>query len=588
MTTVVDCRWLWPKILGIFILLFCPLLLFGQQVDYASIVNKKYAERHRFLYSQFYVNLELREDSVRFFNELERLEKAAKNSQDQELELEAEFIRYNFLSSRKYKPYLEEIFKFLNKVDDTNFTQLKARTRQAIALHYFYEQENLENAYVFMMDSYRFLNQLSPKELPDKQELLYNIAYLQYHVGYEIRALKILDEAQILTNDYYPHLPCNIINTKGLIYERNGNYKLAYENYKAALHYAQKINDQHWIAITKNNLAKIHYLNQEYDQALELIQKKLEKSSLKTYINDEDFLLLQVARSILLAKIYLKLENDIAFYKEVDFLENFKNNEKFSLEKRKDIYELLAQSANKKGIYHLAYFYQDSAMHFMEKINKAAHDLKLKQAIDKERIEELLVQKSQIEHQRKVNLITKISLSIIVLLLIVLFVFIYLRQHERHKHNRQVIEFELYKSQSQLAELLQDLKEKNKEVEAYEEELIKLHRSKSADGEFIKEKEDSIQNLIAKPLLTDSKWIVFKRAFDRLHPEFYQNLMKKIPNISQAEVRYVYLKKLNLSPKEITYILGVSQGSIRQYKHRIRNKLGFSVEDDLDNFIENI
>jgi len=93
---------------------------------------------------------------------------------------------------------------------------------------------------------------------------------------------------------------------------------------------------------------------------------------------------------------------------------------------------------------------------------------------------------------------------------------------------------------------------------------------------------------ISKPIMTDSKWVVFKRAFDKIHPDYYKKLQQAIPSISPAEIRYMYLRKLNLSPKEIAFVLGISQGSIRQYKHRIRAKIELKENQNLDEFLDNI
>src|SRR5690606_11303029 len=127
-----------------------------------------------------------------------------------------------------------------------------------------------------------------------------------------------------------------------------------------------------------------------------------------------------------------------------------------------------------------------------------------------------------------------------------------------------------------------------KEVQAFEEELQQLYNEINKDDSRINEKQKTLEDLLSKPILTDTKWVVFKRAFDRVYPDYYQKTQAAIPNISPAETRYMYLRKLNLTAKEIAYVLGISQGSIRQYKHRIRTKIQLEPTIDVEEFLDNI
>src|SRR5690606_32502960 len=88
----------------LFLALFSALnVLFAQ--DYKSIVNKKRDKWHDFIHQRFYGSNEVRNDSVAFFNEVNKLRKAAAEAGDKQLVLEADFLKYNFLSSRDYPFY---------------------------------------------------------------------------------------------------------------------------------------------------------------------------------------------------------------------------------------------------------------------------------------------------------------------------------------------------------------------------------------------------------------------------------------------------------------------------------------------------
>lgn len=537
-----------------------------------------------FLFDKFYLNHDLRADSAKYFQEVEKLSKVAEKAKDRELILETEFLKFNYLSSKNYTDYLKEIKEFLEEVDKSSITQLQARVRQAMGLHYFYEKNNYGEAYIYLNDSYSFLQKLSVEELPDKQELLYNIGYVNYMIGYDAKALKFLDEAEDLTNNYYSTLECNITNTKGLIYEQSGNYEKAMENFHAVYDLGKKIKNDIWMRVAKNSIANVLITQKKYDEALKFLNGYPELNA-----NDSEETGVVVARKLmLLGKVYLVKEKWNQLSEITPELKNLLNLYKIPLRIRKEIYPLLAADEEKKGNFREAYFYKDSALILANDYFKLRNDQGLKQTLEKERIEELLKEQMKTEHQQRITLITRVSLLVILVLIIALSIVIFIRQKEKFKKKRLEVEFELSESKSKLADLLGDLKSKDKEVQAFEEELEQLYQNIDKDENQINEKQKTLEALLSKPIMTDNKWLIFKRSFDRVNPGYFEKLQTKIPQISPAEIRYMYFRKLNLSSKEIAYVLGISQGSIRQYKHRIRAKIELNPEQNIDQFLDNI
>ncbi len=572
-----------PFVTFLFLLTFL-LNVKGQAVDYKSVAGKTYGERQLFLFNNFYGNQKLRADSTRYFQEVAKLSKVANQTHDEELMFEADFLKYNFLSSRNYANYLPEIKALLKKVDNKEITQLQARVRQAIGLHYYYEKNNFGEAYIYLTDSYDYIKELSLKELPDKQELLYNIGFLNYNIGYEFKALKYLEEAEVLENKYYLNLDCNIINTKGLIYEHSGDLDKALLNFSQVLEISKEIKNDIWVRVAKNNIAQVLLNQKKYDETLTFLNGY---PNLK-YSQSEETGVVETRRLVLLAKTYVAQNRWEELSKITEQLRRLNQTIDIPLRVKRNIYSLLSIDQKQKGNFELAYFYNDTAMVLNNKYYKLKSDEGLRQALEKERIEALLKEQIKTEHQKKITAITRISLLIILGLIIALSLVLFKRQKEIYKKRRQEVESELEDSKEKLTELLNDLKFKNKEVEAYENELEQLYQNFNKDDFQINEKQKTLEILLSKPIMTDSKWVVFKRAFDRIYTDYYLKLNNTIPTISPAEVRYMYLRKLNLTPKEIAFVLGISQASIRQYKHRIRNKIHLDSAQNLDEFLDNI
>lgn len=556
----------------------------AQTVDYKSITGKSYGERQLFLFNHFYSGTSFRQDSTKYFQEVGKLLAAARQVNDIELVYEAEFLRLNFLSSKKYPQYLSEAQQLLDKVDRQEITQLQARVRQAIGLHYLYEKDNFKEAYIYLTDSYPYLQKLSLNNLPDKQELLYNIAYVNYTIGYESKALKLLEEAEALENNYYPTLECNIKHTQGLIHEQNDNLNTAIDEFNKVLELSLQIKNTLWTRVAKNSIARVLLNQEKYEEALTYLTSPPELNTKES----EEAIVVESRRLMLLGKVLIAQKRWEELSAITPTLKNLLTETKIPIRLRKEIYHVLAVNEEKKGNFKVGYFYKDSALTLANKYFKIKNDQGLKQTLEKERIEAVEKEKIYASHQRKIALITRTSLSVILLLIITGSALLFTKQKKKYKRKRKEVEDELTESKLKLNELLSDLKSKNKEVEAYEEELEKLHQNLYKDEDKISEKQKILETLLSKPMMTDSQWLVFKRAFDKVHPEYFMKLQKSIPNISQAETRYMYFRKLNLSPKEIAYTLGISQGSIRQYKHRIRSKININSEESLDHFLDNI
>jgi hypothetical protein len=68
--------------------------------------------------------------------------------------------------------------------------------------------------------------------------------------------------------------------------------------------------------------------------------------------------------------------------------------------------------------------------------------------------------------------------------------------------------------------------------------------------------------------------------------KFAQSLLHKFPELNKKEVRLCYYFKLNLSSKEISNLEGLTNGSVRVYKTKLKNKLGLKYEDNLNKYLE--
>ena len=80
-------------------------------------------------------------------------------------------------------------------------------------------------------------------------------------------------------------------------------------------------------------------------------------------------------------------------------------------------------------------------------------------------------------------------------------------------------------------------------------------------------------------------WEEFEIRFQEVHTDFYSNLRKSYPELSNNEIRLCAFLKLNMTTKEIAAITYQSLNSIKVARYRLRKKLGLSKEHNLNAFL---
>lgn len=73
--------------------------------------------------------------------------------------------------------------------------------------------------------------------------------------------------------------------------------------------------------------------------------------------------------------------------------------------------------------------------------------------------------------------------------------------------------------------------------------------------------------------------------FNLVHPTFVSNLHKAYPKLSQSDLQFCILYRLNLSTKDISALTSVEPGSVYKKKYRLMHKMGLGKEEDFNNII---
>lgn len=86
-------------------------------------------------------------------------------------------------------------------------------------------------------------------------------------------------------------------------------------------------------------------------------------------------------------------------------------------------------------------------------------------------------------------------------------------------------------------------------------------------------------------ILTKEDWSRFRKKFEQSFPGYLHELKRMFPEMTVAELRLFLLLKLDFENWEIAETLGISPKSVIRTRHRLRRKLGFENNKELDHFI---
>lgn len=113
------------------------------------------------------------------------------------------------------------------------------------------------------------------------------------------------------------------------------------------------------------------------------------------------------------------------------------------------------------------------------------------------------------------------------------------------------------------------LAEKTKQINILEIELNKIKDSTSIKSQTERLK---LEQTISSHLMTDESWLIFKKTFQTEQPEYYANLMREFPDLTDSNLRVILLQRLNLTNQETANILGITIDAVKKTKQRLKKK----------------
>lgn len=456
------------------------------------------------------------------------------------------------------------------------YQYLEAQSLQSLGEYYGIHKRNAL-AFENYIASYNIYSKFSGEEFPKKQGYLFNLSSSYYSYDDNENAIKYLHDA-LATNAPTNGLNSTINNTLGLCYRKLKNYDSSEWYFRRTYENAIKTNDVAWIGIAAGNIGITYYLQQRYEDAIPLLEKDIDLSLKTTQIKE-------AAGSMgILGSIYYhkndldKAEKLLTEAIRLGESKSFWPNYALAEQLFTQLYKVYAA----KNDMHRAYLYADSALVAKDSVVAQTNSINLIKAKEKAELAEHTLEMEKLANQEKLQVLIRDSLVIGILLISVIGVLFINRQRLHQKKleaEKKNAESELTSATTQLDDFRRSIQEKNQLIEHFAEEIQKLKKDgeQEADPELLSQLERAV-------ILTDEQWENFRVTFEKVHKGFFSSLKKKMPDLTQAEIRFLALTKLKLSSKEMASMLGISMNAIRMYRHRLRKKF----ELDKDNMIEEL
>ena len=452
----------------------------------------------------------------------------------------------------------------------------------------YYDQKDFENSNKYYQKSLETFTKNNEKQ---------HIAASYNNIGEMFRFQKKYEEAlkyyflameinKEFNNDFYLAINYNNI---GNVFLSQKKYKKAYEKIIACQKLLIKEGNVELLAASYSSVGEYYFAIGEYKKAVENYEKTL-KFNLEEYPK----------KDIIEKDAYLGLSNS---YRELGAVEK----ELESLKKYTELKDIVFNSEMHKAIFEVQTRYEtrqkeEEIIHLHEKSKRDEAEKK----------------------KQRTNLIIVISLLVVVVLLLVYSYIVKsgaLKQktllfEQSDKLSKLEIENKEIENRRLLVEnkeleakkLINRLKREklSAELEHKERELSTTALHVIGKNEMLSNLKNSMEKLIEdgksdpnsvlKSLVKeidyninlDEDWDIFKMHFEKVHPLFFSKLKESFSGLTVDELKLCAYLRINLSSKEISRVLNITQIAINKRRNRLRKKLDLSTSDDLFDFLNKL
>ncbi len=373
--------------------------------------------------------------------------------------------------------------------------------------------------------------------------------------------------ARFANNKLVPQYRCQ--NTRGMAYQRLKDYKKAEQAFKNVVALAKAQPDTAWVGIGSNGYGNTLRLMGRNQEALPYLYQDVALNAVKVPES-------AALSCLFVAQSLLSLDSTAKAKTYIDRARTLYNDYRFSLY-WVNYYETLTAYLRKTGNPAKAASYLDSTITLKDSLKVVFSNKALLLAENTTNAERYLSNLDQVEREKSnAILIRNIIIAALFLLgMSGLYAFNLKRQKleqekQLEEEQRKRADEQLAHAKAQLDQYLTNLKEKNELITQISEELVSARQDSPEQVAIQTQQVNTLRNSV---ILTDKGWQQFRQLFEQVHPHFFDLLRQTYSDLTPAETRLLALLKLDVSSKEMAFMLGVSAESVRKSRYRLRKKL---------------
>ncbi len=404
----------------------------------------------------------------------------------------------------------------------------------------------------------------------------YDIENTDLALEYHQRVLKIYQELGDKENVAFSY------NSLGLVHSLKKEYGKALDFYQRSLRLAEETGDAIRASTANSNLGMTYTALGSYDLALEHLQKALELREKDSAVLSKAEIWNQMGQAFTRKRNFAEAEE--AFARAKAFIEQSTSNA--SKEKLMDNLEFSAQLYAAKGDFKKAY---EASREYSLIRNSILSEEKTSKLAEMRLIYETEKRENEIallENQKKIDrLIRNGSIAGFFLFIVIG----YLTYSKLKSKNRQVrLEKERLKDKldfknNELTTFGLHIAQRNEILSEFVSSLKSIQSNASG------ETESKLRNLtqrIEQSRVSNEELEAFHLNVEKEHKNFFYNLLKQFPDLTEHEKRLSAQLRLNLSNKDIAAINNISVKSVEMARYRLRKRFGLDHKDSLTDFLK--
>lgn len=558
------------------IILLSLLFLIQGKILYSqpdSILSQPPDKQVLHLWKWYYPGL-VKKDSLQVVTELITAEKNFDGKNNELLKRETWLIRQLYNAERNSSSVgASMMLKAANTAAERNWSLIEAECWHYTGNFYF-KAGMFVQAFEYMQKAQGVFDKFGTKKYPHTPRYADALANCYYHFGEFPEAIYYLKKMVHLPASWSSliHFP-SVNNTIALSYQQLKQYDSAIIWFRGAYEVAASMKDSFYMALANGNLGYTFYLQGYYDRALPLLE-----ADYATSVRWHEFESSTNA-AILLTTIYIKKGQLPAARKYIELSREWVYHYQIAsmfMNWYENLYEYAKAARDQQNIE----LYADSLLIYKDSLSLLRNKKAFNQAVLKIEAEKHLNEVNQLENRRRHQILLRNSLLAGLVLLTIIALLWINRQLLKRNKEKQLVQQELQFARQELINYTQQLKEKNK--------LLEHLRNEVNNENAYNERAGHINRLLGATILTEEDWKKFRQLFIKVYPGFFVRLKEKMPDLSATDTRLLALTKLQLPPREMATMLGVSYDAVKKARQRLRKKINLPEDGGLEELVEMI